>query len=617
MQKNMIIRPICVACLFSLFGWQAFSQQHPIQLVIRADDMGAFHSVNKACIDSYQQGIETSVEVMAVTPWFPEAVKMLKDNPGLDVGLHLVITSEWENVKWRPLTHCPSLTDDNGYFYPMMSPNPAYPGLAIKENAWKLEEIEQEFRAQIELALKNIPQITHLTGHMQSMAFSPQVWEMVKRLAREYHLTPIGKANGEELGYTFVSYDGASKTSEQKEASFLRMLDKLEKGKNYVFLDHPAYDDTEMETVMHIGYEQVAEDRQGVTDLFTNQRIRKAIQDKNIQLVTFNQLTKSLPRENASSRMQKAFSRYLRAVNDQKQDLHSIMIVQKGKVIGEKWLGEGAPDKPHQLFSVSKTFTSLAIGFAVHEGKLQLTDKVISFFPDMLPATVDEHLASLEIRHLLTMTSGHATDPTNKIRKNDSTWIKSFLAGPLEEKPGSRHVYNSLATYMLSAIIQKVTGEKVVDYLYPRLFRPLGITGVTWEESPEHISCGGWGLYLKTEDLAKTGQFLLQKGKWNGQQLLPASWIEEASKAQIASYPANTPKEKYSQLKQGDKNSDWLQGYGYQMWRCRHNAFRADGANGQFILVIPEKEAVIAMTAHIGDMQAELNLIWKYIYPAL
>ena len=167
---------------------------------------------------------------------------------------------------------------------------------------------------------------------------------------------------------------------------------------------------------------------------------------------------------------------------------------------------------------------------------------------------------------------------------------------------------------MLSAIIQKETGEKVINYLYPRLFRPLGIVGATWEESPQGINCGGWGLYLKTEDLAKMGQFFLQKGKWNDKQLLLESWIEEATTSKIASLPAGMRPEN---LKMKPKDSDWLQGYGYQMWRCRHNAVRADGANGQYIIILPEQDAVIAMTANIGDMQAEINLIWKYILPAL
>ena len=170
---------------------------------------------------------------------------------------------------------------------------------------------------------------------------------------------------------------------------------------------------------------------------------------------------------------------------------------------------------------------------------------------------------------------------------------------------------------MLSAIVQKVTGQKLVDYLYPRLFRPLGIVDVQWKESPQGINYGGWGLYLKTEDLAKLGQLYLQKGQWNGRQLVPAEWIAEASARQVESLPAGMSPQMVKKAGLTTKNSDWLQGYGYQLWRCRHNAYRADGANGQYILVLPEKDAVIAVTANIGDMQAELNLIWKHLLPAL
>ena len=611
------INRLLVICLLATLNLSMFAQENAARLVVRMDDLGAFHSVNKACVDCYTQGIGTSVEVMPVAAWFPEAVKMLRENPGLDVGVHLAITSEWENCKWRPLTDCPSLVDENGYFFPMMSPRAAYPGQSVKENKWNLAEIEREFRAQIELALREIPRVSHLTGHMGSMTFDPAVWEMANRLGKEYHLSVIGSANGKKEGYSFVSYDGKSDTPAEKKESFARMLAKLEPGKRYIFLDHPAYADSEMETVMHIGYEDVAADRQGVTDVLTDPDIRGTIEERGIRLISMNQLTKSLPRGEASAKMDKAFDRYLKAVEKEKQNIHSIMIVQDGKVLKEKWMGEGAPDKPHLLYSVSKTFTSLAVGFAVAEGKLKVTDKVISFFPEQTPERVSENLAAMEVRHLLTMTTGYASEPTGRIRKADTAWIKGFLAGPIEEKPGSRHVYNTLASYMLSAIVQKVTGEKVIDYLYPRLFRPLGITGAVWKESAEGITCGGWGLYLKTEDLAKAGQFLLQKGEWNGERLLPASWIEEASSPQVPSYPAYTPKEECAKMRQGDPKSDWLQGYGYQMWRCRHNAFRADGANGQFILVIPDKNAVIAMTAFNEDMQAELNLIWKYIYPAL
>lgn len=609
----------CVNILLLLvFMLPVVAQHTNPRLIIRSDDMGAFHAVNEACVKAFQEGVQTCVEVMVVTPWFPEAVKMLKDNPGLDVGLHLTITSEWENVKWRPLTSCPSLTDENGYFYPMMSANPAYPGQSVLENKWRPGEIEQEFRAQIELALKNLPQISHISGHMGATGFDPKVVEIIKQLAAEYDLPSMDRRDAmTEYEFAYVSYDGSKKTSAEKETSFIRMLDKLEAGKNYIFLDHPAYNNDEMQTVGHIGYEDVAVDRQGVTDLLTSPRVKKAIKDKGIELITYNDLTKPLPRSTPQAEKvnAKKIEEYFKAVEKSGQDLHSLMIVRNGKVIAERWFGENAANKPHILNSVSKTFTATAIGLAVDEGRLKVTDKVISFFPDKLPQIISPYLEELEIHHLLTMSVGHDTDPTRSIRNGEGLdWVETFLAYPIEHKPGTEHVYNSLATYMLSAIIQKVTGEKLIDYLYPRLFRPLGIAGANWEESPQGINTGGWGLYVKTEDMAKLGLLYLQKGKWNGEQLISESWVEEASRSHIESLPAGTKREN---LTMKPKDSDWLQGYGYQLWRSRHNSYRADGANGQYILVLPEKNTVIVTTAHIGDMQAELNLIWKYLLPAL
>ena len=226
-------------------------------LVIRIDDMGALHSVNEASIDTYKNGIAQSAEVLVVGSWFPEAVKMLKENPGLDVGVHLAITSEWENVKWRPLTDCPSLVDENGYFFPMMGPNAAYPGQSIMENManFDINEIEKEFRAQIELALKNIPQVTHISGHMMSTAFNPQVMEVVQKLSEEYNLPSIDRGEAfKQYNFSYTGYDGPRATAEEKIASFIKMLDKLEEGKRYIFVDHPAYNDSEMQTVMHVGY---------------------------------------------------------------------------------------------------------------------------------------------------------------------------------------------------------------------------------------------------------------------------------------------------------------------------------------------------------------------------
>jgi CubicO group peptidase (beta-lactamase class C family)/predicted glycoside hydrolase/deacetylase ChbG (UPF0249 family) len=583
------------------------------RLIVRADDMGSSQAANAACIESYKNGIATSIEVMVVAPWFPEAAKLLSENPAVDVGLHLVITSEWDNIKWRPLTLCPSLVDKNGYFMPMMWPNKNYPGQAITENAWNIEEIEHEFRAQIEMALKNIPQISHLSGHMGATDFDKNVEDLTNRLAAEYNLAHVGGENEEKYGLISEGYGGPQKTPAEKEVAFINMLNSLKAGKTYVFVDHPAYDNAEMQAVHHIGYENVAFDRQGVTELFTSPKIKKIILEKGISLISYNDATKGLPRSRPESEdfTAEAFNDYLDAVGKSGLEMHSVMVLRHGKIIAEKWFGDNSPYKNHVMHSVSKTFTATAVGFAVAENRLKVSDKVISYFPDDLPNKVSPYLADLEIRDLLTMTVGHDTDPTDIIREESVNWEQMFLATPILHEPGTKFVYNSMATYMLSAIVQKVTGQKLTDYLYPRLFRPLGIAAAEWETSPTGVNNGGWGLYIKTEDMAKMGQFMLQKGIWNGKQLLPEAWFEEATSAKIMQAPV--------WVKPGTKaeNSDWMQGYGYQLWRCRHNAYRADGAHGQFIIVIPEKDAVIVTTANADDMQAEIDLIWEYLLPAL
>lgn len=600
-----------------LWGAALFAQE----LVIRIDDMGALHSVNEASIDTYKNGIAQSAEVLVVGSWFPEAVKMLKENPGLDVGVHLAITSEWENVKWRPLTDCPTLVDENGYFFPMMGPNAAYPGQSIMENManFDINEIEKEFRAQIELALKNIPQVTHISGHMMSTAFNPQVMEVVQKLSEEYNLPSIDRGEAfKQYNFSYTGYDGPRATTEEKIASFIKALEKMEKGKRYIFIDHPAYNDSEMQTVMHVGYENVAVDRQGVTDLLKSEEVLKVIQERGIKLIDINTLTKSLPRAEASAKMAKAADKYFAAVAKEGQDLHSIMVVKDGNVVLEKWMSKGKENEPHILNSVSKTFTSMAVGLAISEGKLALDEKLVDIFPEHCPENPSEYLKEITVEHLLTMSCGHSTDPTHKSWEvKDKSWIRFFMEHPVTHKPGTLFCYNSLGTYVLSAIVQKRTGEKVADYLYPRLFRPLGINNVSWLESHEGINTGGWGLFLKTEDLAKMGLMILQNGQFNGCQVVPAEWIESASSAQVPCVPAGMNSDDADKLRKVAKTSDWLQGYGYQMWRCRYNAFRADGANGQYIIMIPDKNAVVVTTANIRDMQGEINLIWKYIYPAL
>ncbi len=271
-----------------VFAVQSHGQQNNIRLVVRGDDMGYSHSGNLALIKCYKEGIETSIEVIVSSPWFPEAVKLLHENAGVDVGIHLALTSEWENVKWRPLTDCASIKDSSGYFFPMVFPNKNYPGKSIAENKWTIADIEKEFRAQIELALKKIPRISHLSSHMGCTSLSPEVAALTKKLATEYHI-PIEPGIDRDK---MVGFDGPHKTTEEKIQSFLTMLNKLQPGKTYVFIEHPGLNDEELKAVYHIGYEDVAADRQGVTDLFTSEKVKAALKQKGIQLISYKDLGK-------------------------------------------------------------------------------------------------------------------------------------------------------------------------------------------------------------------------------------------------------------------------------------------------------------------------------------
>jgi CubicO group peptidase (beta-lactamase class C family) len=314
----------------------------------------------------------------------------------------------------------------------------------------------------------------------------------------------------------------------------------------------------------------------------------------------------ALPRSSPEAQgvSSEAILKFVNAADEKVRAMHSFMLVRNGKVVAECWWKPEAADKPHVLWSLSKSFTSTAVGLAVAEGKLKLDDKVIDFFPDEAPAEPSENLRAMTVRDLLTMSTGHTSEAP--VRESEH-WRKTFLAQPVAKKPGTHFMYNTPATYMLSAIVQKVTGEKVVDYLQSRLFDPLGIEKPRWDESPEGVTLGGYGLFLKTEDIAKFGQLYLQKGEWNGKQIVPAEWIAQATSKQVenAKDPASV------------EISDWAQGYGFQFWRCRHDAYRGDGKDGQFCIVLPEKNAVVVMTADTGDMQKELNQVWEHLLPAL
>lgn len=285
---------------------------------------------------------------------------------------------------------------------------------------------------------------------------------------------------------------------------------------------------------------------------------------------------------------------------DQIDAMNSFMLVRHGQVIAEGWWRPYEAQSRHELYSLSKSFTSTAVGMAVAEGKLSIDDEVLKFFPGEAPAEPSANLKGMRVRDLLTMSAGHQDETSTAA---DKISAKAFLAHPVPHKPGTHFKYNTPATFMLSAIVQKQTGQTVFDYLRPRLFEPLGITQSVWNTNWQGISLGGYGLSVRTEDIARFGQLYLQKGKWNGRQLIQPEWVELATSRQVSN--GSNPK------------SDWDQGYGFQFWRSRHGAYRGDGAFGQYCLVLPEQDAVIAITSGVKDMQALLNLIWDKLLPAL
>ncbi|WP_410511471.1 serine hydrolase [Paenibacillus sp. BR2-3] len=314
------------------------------------------------------------------------------------------------------------------------------------------------------------------------------------------------------------------------------------------------------------------------------------------------QLPRSRPEEQGITST--AISDFLNAVHNKNLELHSFMLVRHGHVVAEGWWSPYRSNLPHMLYSLSKSFTSTAIGLAVSENLISLDDLVISFFPDEAPEVITPNLAKMNVRHLLMMGTGHVVETMEAIhRSEDGNWVKAFLGVPVEKEPGTHFLYNTGATYMLSAILQKVSGHTLLECLEPRLLTPLGIEGATWESCPRGINTGGFGLSLTTGDIAKFGQLYLQKGCWNNQRILPEAWINEATSKQISN---------------GDGgDSDWTQGYGYQFWQCRHEAYRGDGAFGQFCIVLPEQDAVIAITSGTNDMQGVINAVWEHLLPAM
>ena len=288
--------------------------------------------------------------------------------------------------------------------------------------------------------------------------------------------------------------------------------------------------------------------------------------------------------------------------------MQGFVIVRHGKVIAEgSWKPFDTLNETHMLYSHSKSFTSSAIGLLADRGKIDLDERIVDIFSNEVPAKVSENLAQLRVRDLLTMNVGKK----DHLLRDGGDWVKEFLSKDFFRKPGTGFKYDSDATYMLAAIVEKKSGMKMMDYLQKNMFDQIGITKAWTTCSPQGIPCGGWGMNMTTRELARFGQLYLNRGGWDGKRVLSSDWVSLATTRQTWSGWQNVG------VKALGEGTDWEQGYGFQFWRCRHGAYRADGAGGQYTVVIPEKDMVVSAHAGLGDFPKELDLIWDNLLPVL
>jgi chitin disaccharide deacetylase len=260
--------------------------QTDIRLIVKGDDMGAGHGINVATIDAYKRGVLTTTNVIVPGPWFPEAARLLKENPGLDAGVHLALTSEWDNIKWRPLTHAPSIVDPDGYFFSLVQPRSGFPPkMSIKESAWKLDEIERELRAQLDVARRHIPQATYTWYHMGFTSVAPEVADLANRLTKEYGLLLPSETGMQFIGRVYESRD----TGAVKADKLAAKLETLGPGL-WLHIDHASTDDPEMRAFGHAGYEWVAADRTANAEMWTSPKVRDVIVRRGIKLTSYRDL---------------------------------------------------------------------------------------------------------------------------------------------------------------------------------------------------------------------------------------------------------------------------------------------------------------------------------------
>lgn len=285
---------------------------------------------------------------------------------------------------------------------------------------------------------------------------------------------------------------------------------------------------------------------------------------------------------------------------------HSLMVMRHGHLVASGWWAPYTSQRPHLLYSLSKSFTATAAGIAAGEGLLRFDDPVISYFPEFEADITDPRSRAIRVRHVASMASGHEAETLDRALATDrADMVRGFLLLPPEREPGTVFAYNQPTTYTLAAIVQRVTGRPLTEYLRPRLLDPLGMGEVAWLRDRADRELGFSGLHAATDAVARLGQLYLQDGVWEGRRLLPEGWVAEATRPHIGNGDGTA----------AGARSDWQQGYGYQFWTSRHG-YRGDGAYGQFCLVLPEHDAVIAMTAATEQMQRVLDLAWRHLLPA-
>ena len=300
---------------------------------------------------------------------------------------------------------------------------------------------------------------------------------------------------------------------------------------------------------------------------------------------------------------------FIRTLDEKHLHIHSFRFLRHDKVIAESFYAPYRPENLHMLFSLSKSFTSTAVGFAVKEGLIRLSDPLLSFFEGKLKGEPCENMKKITVKHLLTMNTGHETEPQTTDNSPESDWVRFFLESYVPDEPGTHFLYNTFGTYMLSAIVEKATGMSLLEYLRPRLFEPLGLSeDAWWEKSPQGISTGGYGLNLRLDDLMRFGTLYLHRGNWEGRQILPEAWVDEASSFWSDNGAGVAPENK----------GDWNMGYGYQFWRCKpEGVYRGDGAFGQYCIIMPKQDMVFVANSGLDDMGAVMQAIWDHVLPAV